>query len=136
MIGSETGKLDELSRQVQNFDRLAHIQGEDFAPTAQGGALQHQADSFRDGHEIAHHIRMSHGDRPTGGNLFAENRNDAAGGPEHVAEPDRHKAGSTRLAGVERLHAHFRQSLGRTHNTGWVDGFIARDEDEPVRSVF
>ena len=75
-------------------------------------------------------------DRPAGGNLFVKDRNDTARGAQHIAEPHRHKAGGFRVACVERLHAHFRQPLGRTHNTGWVDGFIARDEDETVRSVF
>ena len=68
---------------------------------------------------------MSDGDRSAGGNLFAENRNDAARGPEHIAEPDGHKAGGSRLADVERLHTHFRKSLGCPHDTGWVNGFIA-----------
>src|SRR6266850_3359588 len=130
LIGRKTGDFDQLPRQVHDLDRLAHVQGEDLTAESQGSALQHEPDGFRNGHEIAHDIRMSDFDRPTGGNLLVENRHDTARRTQHIAEPHRHETGCFRVSFVERLHAHFRQSFGCPHDVGRIDGLIARDEDE------
>src|SRR5690349_17855405 len=68
-IRHASGKLDQVSGEVEDFYRLPHIQKEDFSALSLGGALKHQADGFGDGHEVAHDVRVSDFDRSTGGDL-------------------------------------------------------------------
>ena len=77
-----------LLGQVDDLDRLAHVEQEDLAALAHGGGLEHELDGLGDGHEVARHLRVRDGDGPAGGDLLLEDRDDRAGGAEHVAEPD------------------------------------------------
>src|ERR1041384_2724913 len=101
LVGREPRKPDQLSRQVNNFDRLAHVEGEYFTTGTERGALQHQSYRFRDRHEIPRNLRMGYGDGPARGNLFIEDRDHAAGGSQHVPKPDRHEAGGLRALTVK-----------------------------------
>src|SRR5689334_12821692 len=72
LVRFEPCKLDELSSQIHNFHRLAHIESKDFSPCALGCALQNQADCLGDSHEIPGHFRMCHCHRTTGGDLLVK----------------------------------------------------------------
>ena len=47
-------------------------QDEDLPADAQAGGLQHQLHGFRDGHEVALHLRVGDRHRPAGGDLALE----------------------------------------------------------------
>jgi len=57
-----TRKPNEFGRQIDDFDRLPHVQQEDARPDLHRGSLQHQEDGFGRAHEVAPHLRMRQGD--------------------------------------------------------------------------
>jgi len=78
LVRHTAGELNQLPGKVQYFDGLAHIEQEDFSTPALGSALKNQSDGLRYGHEVTCHLRVSDFDRAAGGDLFVEERNDAA----------------------------------------------------------
>ena len=83
---------------------------------------------FRDGHEVAHHVRVGDGNRSAGSDLFLEQGDDAAPAAEDVAETD-----SGELGVADRVHLLDNQlsgAFGGTHDAGGIDGFICRNHDE------
>ena len=52
----------ELARQVQDAHLLAHVEQEHFAAAAHRARLQHQPHRLGDGHEVAPHLGVRHGD--------------------------------------------------------------------------
>src|SRR5690606_40982278 len=64
---------------------------------ADGGGLDDQLDGLLDGHEVAGHVGMRHGDRAAGGDLGGERGEHRAAAAEDVAEADAQDRKSTRL---------------------------------------
>ena len=52
--------------QIDDPDRLAHVEHEDLAAAAERAGLQHQLHRLRDGHEVAAHLRVRDRHRPAG----------------------------------------------------------------------
>lgn len=84
----ESGQKNEIPRQVNDLDGLAHVQDADLATLADSRGLEDELTGLRDGHEEAAHVGMRDGDRAPGEDLLFEDRNDAAIGTEHIAEAD------------------------------------------------
>ena len=74
-------------------------------------------------------------DRSARGDLPAEDRDDRAGGAEHVAETDGHEARATAQAGLQGTEHELGETLARAHDVGRVDGLVRGDEDELLRAV-
>src|SRR6267378_7210993 len=69
-------EADQVRGQVNNADRLAHIEHEDLSAATQGARLQHQLDGLRYGHEVAAHLGMRDRERAAGADLAEEDRDD------------------------------------------------------------
>lgn len=130
LIRFEAAKFDELAGEIDNFDWFAHVEDEDFAAGALSGGLENESGGFRDGHEIAGDIGVSDFDWTASGNLLFEDRNDAAGGAQDVAETNGHELGAGRIGGGEGLKINLGKALGCAHHVGGVDRFIGGDKDE------
>ncbi len=79
---AQPGQPDDLAGKVDDPDRLPHVQHVDLADLlgrAQRGGLQHELHRFPDGHEVASHLRMRHGQRIAALELLLEQRHDGAG---------------------------------------------------------
>ena len=83
-------ETDELFGQVDDLDRLAHIQNIDAAALGQGTGLQHQLGCLRDGHEIALDVGVRQGDGAALFDLRLEQRDDTAVAAQHIAEANCH----------------------------------------------
>ena len=59
----EAREADHVAGQVDDLDRLAHVQDEDLAVAAQDAGLEHQLAGLGDGHEVAGHVRVGDRDR-------------------------------------------------------------------------
>ena len=144
--GPQSREPDHLVREVDDLDRLAHVQHEDFAASVarsaigrQGRGLQYQLDRLAHGHKKAGDLGVGHGQRPPGGELALEQRHDRPGRAQYVAETNRHIARSVaqrrpppRLVEVERLAEALGEALGGAHDARRVDRFVGRDHhDEP-----
>ena len=81
--------MDQLMCKIDDSQRLAHIEHKDFTATGHHGSLKDELAGIRNGGEIAAHFGMRYGERTARGNLFLENRDNAAAGTEHVAEANR-----------------------------------------------
>ena len=86
---AQAGEADHVVGQVEDADRLAHVEHEDFAALPHRAGLDHKLRRLGNQHEVARDVGMRHRDRPAAGNLLAKDRHHAAGGIEHVAEPHR-----------------------------------------------
>ena len=87
LFGLQSRETDHLPREVDDLDRLAHIQDEDAAafPSRKSGTihpedagLQHQADGFPHRHEVALHVGVGDGQRTATTELALEQGNDGA----------------------------------------------------------
>src|SRR5437016_4278448 len=74
----EPGEPHQIGSEVDDPDRLTHVEHEDLSTAAQRTRLEHQLDRFGDGHEVATHLRMRDRERPAGADLFQEGRYDGA----------------------------------------------------------
>src|SRR5262245_15500358 len=92
LVGNVAGQADQISREVDDFHLLAHVEHEDLLPCGKNGRLQHEFDRLRNEHEVAADLRMRDGDGSTGANLVHHPRNDAAIAAEDVAEPNSDEA--------------------------------------------
>src|SRR5262249_41694623 len=86
LAGAEAGERNHFAREVQNLHWLAHIKDEDLATAAHCAGLQYELCGFRNGHEIARHVRMSNGHGSAAGDLLAENGDDAARRAQDVSK--------------------------------------------------
>jgi len=73
--------------------------------------------------------------------LLAETGYDGSVASQDVAETGGDEAGLTGVAAfadgdAQALHVHLCQAFGGTHDVGWVDGFVGRNHDELLHSVF
>ena len=114
--GDRPQRLMRFRARSTNSNRCAHVQDEDFSTSAHGGCLQHKLAGFRDGHKVAFHVGMGHGDRPTAIDLFLESGDHAASRTQDITETNRDEAG---LAALRKgLNINLCHSLGRSHDRG------------------
>ena len=78
LVRPQAAEADEVFREVRDLHRRPHVEYEDVAAFADGGRLQYQLRSFRDGHEVAGDLRVGHGHRAAPRDLLHEERDDAA----------------------------------------------------------
>ena len=123
-----SAELDEVSGEVDDFDRFAHIEDEDFAILPHGACLHDELAGLRDGHEIADHIGMCDRDGAARADLRFKEREDAAGRPEDISETDGAEA---RLAECgHALDIELGDAFARAHDACGVDGLVGGDHDE------
>ena len=79
-------ELDHAAGEVDDPDRLAHVEHEDVAALGDAGGLDHQLHGLGDGHEEARHLGVGDRDRPALLDLALEDRQHRAGAAEDVAE--------------------------------------------------
>src|SRR5262249_58402200 len=72
-------------------------------PPADRAGLDDERGRLGDRHEEARHLRVCDRDRAAPRDLPAEDRDDAAGRPQHVAEANGDKPGRDAFAGAVRL---------------------------------
>src|SRR5690554_7534331 len=87
LLRLQTGKANQVTRQIHYTYRLTHIQNKNLSVFTHRPGLNHQRDRFGDCHKIPHHLRLGAGDRTAGRNLFLEKRKDTASPADHLAEP-------------------------------------------------
>src|SRR3954451_12127075 len=91
-VGLATRELDHLAREVDDPDRVAHLEHVPLAAAAELAGVDDELDRLRDRHEVARHVLVGHRDRAARGDLAPEDRHDGATRAEHVAEADRGEA--------------------------------------------
>ncbi len=69
--------------EIRDPNRLSHIEDAQVSVAAQAGE-KHQSDRLRNRHEVTGALGVRHRNWAAALNLFFEDRNHAAGGPEHV----------------------------------------------------
>ena len=87
----ETGQADEIAGQVDDPDRLAHIEDEDDSAVRGRPCLKNQAHRFGDGHEVAGGVSVGDGDGLALLELPLEHRDHAAAGAQDIAKSDGHE---------------------------------------------
>ncbi len=125
---------DHQPRQIDDLHRLAHVEHEDVAAFPHQPRLQHELRGFGNGHEVAHDLRVGHGDRPAGGDLRRKARHHAAARSQHIAEAHRAAMRFGVLRGV-RLQRQLGQPLARAHHIGRVHRLVGGDEHEALRAA-
>ena len=139
LVGPKPGKLDHPLGEIDDADRLAHVEHEDLAAVrllpACAEACSTRLHGLRDGHEEARHLRVGDGHRAAAGDLLLEARHDASrssparcrSGPvlkRLVLESQRRAPGNS-LGGP----------LGGAHDVGRVDRLVGRDHHEGCAPV-
>ena len=122
-------EVDHFLRQVNDTNRLVHIQYKNIAPGSHRAGLNYQLGRFLYRHEIARHFRMGHRHRAAGTNLLAKQRYHRAGRAQHVAKPHYTETGRTLTLGDGLQHL-FCKTLGRPHKISWSYCLIGRYQDE------
>ena len=89
LVGAVAGEADHLAGELDDLHRLAHVEHEHLALVGHRAGLQHEADGFGDGHEVAGHLGVGDRDRPALDDLAEERGHHAAAAAEHVAEAHR-----------------------------------------------
>ena len=132
LILGQTGEADQISRQVHDLDRLAHVEDEDDAAVGRRSGLEHEADGLGDRHEVARGVGMGDRDGPALLQLPLEYRNHAAARGQDVAEPHGHVrparapgAGDGKQLG---------QALGGAHRRDRLHRFVRGDEHEALHA--
>jgi len=72
----ESAQRDHVSGQVDDLDRLAHVQQVYLPALANGGGLEDELGGLGDSHEVPGHVRVGDGHWPAGGDLLSEGRHD------------------------------------------------------------
>jgi len=129
----QPGKANHVGRQIDDADRLSHVQEQDFTCVADGAGLDDKPGGFGNGHEVALHSFVGDGDRSAGGDLLAEDLDDAAGGIEHVAEADGDEPAGGQFG--QRLDVQFGRPLAGTHDAGRVDRLVGGDHHEGLHGT-
>ncbi len=122
-------QVNHAPRQIADTHGLAHVEHEDLAPIGHGAGLDDELSRLGDGHEIADHLRVSDGHRPSRLDLLVEQGDHGARGGEHVAE-SHHAEARLRAATMQALQHHLGEALGRAHHVGRIDRLVGRDEHE------
>ena len=164
-IRPEAGEADEVAGQCLDLDGAAHVEDEDLAAVGVGAREHDEADSLRDGHEVADDVRVGHGDGAALGDLLFEDRDDRPVGAQDIAEADSDKFGLHAVQlhfisvdpgqgfllmgkelgdlggaagldhGIEALDDHLAQALGGAHDVGGVDSLVRGDQDKALAAV-
>src|SRR3569833_75050 len=92
LVRTETRKRDQVSGEVHDPNRLAHIENEDLATFAHGASLQHQLARLGNGHEVSRHVGMGHGHGTASRDLLSEDRNHASRRTENVPKANRNES--------------------------------------------
>ena len=129
----EAGQPDEIGGEIEDPDRLAHVEHEHLAALADRAGLQHELHRLRDGHEVAAHLGVGDRHRAAALDLPQERRHHAAPAAEHVAEPHRHEVPPAGLGDL--LDDLLRDPLGRAHDVGGAHGLVGGDEHQVLRPV-
>ncbi len=127
--GEALGELDNPNR----FTHVEHVH----ARTLPGRGvercrLQHQRRGLVDGHEVAGHPLIGHGDWSALGELARPDGQHAARRAKHVAKPDHAHAGRCGCLRGEPGHVDLREPFGRAHHAGWVHRLIRGDHHESL----
>ncbi len=128
---AEAGQLDQVLGQIDDADRLAHVQHEELAAQRHTARFDHEVHGFGNRHEVARDIRMRDAHRSTLFDLMLEGRNHASAASEHVAEANDHELPTRRCGGGP--NDGLRQTLGRTHHARRRHGLVRGHEHQPLR---
>ncbi len=128
LVRAVPGEADHLACELDNANRLAHLEHEDLALLRHRAGLQHEAHGLGDRHEVARHLGVGHGDRTAFDDLAEEGRDDAAATAQHVAES--HGRERQRVLFADRQHGELRGALARAHDATGVGRFVGGDVDE------
>src|SRR5581483_4615919 len=131
-VGLLAGEADHLPRELEDRDRLAHVEDEHLPGAADRARLDDQRDRLGDRHEVARHLRVGDADRAAALDLAAEDRDHAPRRAEDVAEPDGDEAGRDVPARAVGLDDPLAERLRLAHHRLRVDCLVGRDEDEPL----
>src|SRR5215831_858703 len=134
LIWHLAGEANHVLREIDDPDRLAHIENKNLRALAAGRCLENERHGFGDGHEIAACLWVGDFDGSARGNLRLEDRNHAAVAAEHVAETHGHasRADAVRAAGGDDSFAH---ALGRAHHTDRIDRLVRGDHQQAPHVV-
>ena len=127
--GTRPDSLIRLFAEIEDVHRFAHLEGEDLAAVREGAGLQHQLDRLLDAHEVARHGGIGHRHRSPGGDLAEEGGHHGAATPQHVPEADDAEDRPLPREGADDVLGH---PLRPAHHARRTNGFVGRDEDEPL----
>jgi len=133
--GLEARKTDEVRCQVDDLDRLAHVEHEDGTVPLHAPRLEDELGRLGDGHEVPGHLRVGDGDGAAPADLFLEGGDDAAPAAQYVAEPDGDEGPSRKGFFRRRADDHFGHPLGGAHDGGGVHRLVGGDVDEDFHVV-
>ena len=128
LLRLEAVESDHVPGQIQDPDRLAHLEDEDLAPLSHRPGLQDQLGRLGDAHEVAGDLRMGHGHRAPLGDLLLEEGDHRSGTADDVPESDGDEAG-LRIPVAAGGHQ-FADALGRPHDVGRPHGLVRGDQNE------
>ena len=129
LVGDVAGQRDHHAGEVEDPDRLAHLEDQQLAVAAEPGQ-QHQAHRLGDRHQVAPAVGVGHGHGAAPRDLLLEERHDAAGAAQHVAEAHRAEAGARPRRVV--LEEELGHPLGGSHDARGVHRLVRRDEHEAL----
>ncbi len=132
-VGGHAGQRDHLAGEVDDLDRLAHLEHEDVAGLADRLGLQHEPRGLGDGHEVAGDLGVGDRERSAVAQLLLEDRHDRAAAGEHVAEAHGDRVEFSSASRVE--HLALGERLGQPHHVGGRDGLVGGDEHEALDAV-
>ena len=135
-VGVQTGEPDHVPGELDDPHRVAHVEhvhGNGSPRGAQRARADDQLHGLRDRHEVARHLGIGDGHRAAGGDLTAEDRDDRAGGPQHVAEAH-DRVARVGMVGARRLHRPLRERLRRPHHGRRRHRLVGRDEHERLHA--
>ena len=107
---------------------IAHVEHEHLAVLADRAGLDDELHGLLDGHEVARHVGIGHGQRLAGVELGAERGEHRAPAPEHVAEPDAQEP--TRLVAPVVRGQRLGDPLRVAERAAGVRGLVGGDVDE------
>ena len=133
------GEADHALRQIDNLNRLAHVEDIDLSTLAHAASFQHQLAGLGDSHEVADDFRVRDGDRAAGLDLFAEQRDHGTVGTQHIAEAGgnelrRRQAFLLHLP-RQSLHINLADALRAAHHVGGIDRLVGGDHHEALDLV-
>jgi hypothetical protein len=131
--GFFAGEAHQFLGHAGNFHRGAHFQEENLAPPAQPSRLEDQVGRFGDGHEIAGHFGVGHGNGAAFFQLAAEQGQHRTGGADDVAEAHRHEADPVCGHGLQDKLG---QAFAGSHDAGGAHSLIRGHQHEALGPIF
>ena len=126
-VGISTREPDEITREIKDAHRLAHVEHQDFAVPALERSLEQKLRGLRQRHEEAGDVGMGHGHGAAARNLLPKAGNHASGAAEHIAESNQDEL---RARALEALADNLGEALGRAHHAGRIDGLVGGNQHE------